>query len=311
MVVIARELRLFASPQPGAPVRSTSASRSRTRCARCADAPDRVAAPGRAALRRGPGGRHGPIRLEQVFVNLLGNAFDSLSEGGGGRVTVELRKAPADAVTVRVCDEGAGIPEELLERVFEPFFTTKAYGKGAGLGLAISRSIVQALGGALGVTSAPGQGTAFTVTLPAWRPPVETPEQRAPLSDRRLRVLVVNDEAGIGRALATFLQNHEVVVTRSAPEALAQNRARRRVRRHPVRRGDAGQLRGRVPPIARHGTARPRAARGLHDRRHARKRRRARRWPRCPTRCSRSRSTWRGSSACSRKPPTSTSSQRR
>ncbi|HTE52221.1 MAG TPA: ATP-binding protein [Kofleriaceae bacterium] len=223
MVVIARELRLFASPQPGArrpvdlrqpledalrAVRETHPAASKLQVERHYD---EVAA-----------AESDPIRLEQVFVNLLTNAFDSLSEAGGGRVTVELHKASAEAVAVRVCDEGAGIPEDLLERVFEPFFTTKAYGKGAGLGLAISRSVVQALGGALDVESETGRGTTFTVTLPAWRPPMETPEPRPPLSDRRLRVLVVDDEAAIGRALAAFLHTHEVVVTSSVAEALAQ-----------------------------------------------------------------------------------------
>jgi len=225
MVAIASELRLFASPQPGArrpvdlrqpieaalrTVRDTHAAAGQVRVGQDYDEVDPVDAD--------------PMRVQQVFVNLLTNAFDSLGDASGDRaggdaVSVELRSASPDAVAVHVRDQGPGIPEDMLERVFEPFFTTKAYGRGAGLGLAISRSIVQAMGGSLEVESAPGQGTTFTVTLPVWRAPADSPELAQGSAGRRLRVLVVDDEPGIGRALASCLEEHDVVVATSADEA--------------------------------------------------------------------------------------------
>lgn len=223
MVVIARELRLFASPQPGTR-RAVDLRQPLEEALRTV----RETHGGSAAIELA---RHfdevgaaetDPIRIEQVFVNLLGNAFDSLEEVGGGCVTIELRAAGPGRVVVLVRDQGPGIPEELLERVFEPFFTTKAYGKGAGLGLAISRSIVQALGGSLDVASAPGSGTTFSVTLPAWQAPAEKVEAPVRRSAKRLRILVIDDEAAIGRALVSFLEDHAVMVASSAREGLSQ-----------------------------------------------------------------------------------------
>jgi signal transduction histidine kinase len=104
-----------------------------------------------------------------VFLNLLTNACDAMPHGG----TLTLRAARtglgggAISAVAEVVDTGVGIPSELLQRVTEPFFTTKEEGKGTGLGLAICRRIVQEHGGTIQITSAPGQGTAVQITLPA------------------------------------------------------------------------------------------------------------------------------------------------
>ncbi|WP_437878168.1 ATP-binding protein [Sorangium sp. So ce513] len=101
--------------------------------------------------------------LVQVFVNLLANARDA-SEAGA---TVAVRGwIEAGEIVVEVEDHGSGIPEELLAEVFEPFVTTKSDPSGTGLGLPLSRSIVQDHGGSLSLRSAVGQGTTVVVRLP-------------------------------------------------------------------------------------------------------------------------------------------------
>ena len=102
--------------------------------------------------------------LRQAFVNLAMNAMEAM--GQGGRLTVTLH--PADegrAVEVAIGDTGPGIPEELRTKIFDPFFTTKE--KGTGLGLSVVYGIVQRHGGTISLESAPGQGTTFTLRLPA------------------------------------------------------------------------------------------------------------------------------------------------
>ncbi len=103
--------------------------------------------------------------LNQVFLNLLKNSAEAL-EHRGGAVVVRIRREGA-RIAVEVRDDGPGIDPALLPRLFEPFFTTKGAGRGTGLGLSISRRIVSEHGGAIEVTSTPGEGTCFRVTLPA------------------------------------------------------------------------------------------------------------------------------------------------
>jgi two-component system NtrC family sensor kinase len=98
-----------------------------------------------------------------VLLNLLNNALDAITEEG--QVLVRTR-CEGDFVVIEVEDTGSGIPEAFRDQVFDPFFTTKEPGKGNGLGLSISHTIVQQLGGTLGFTSEPGRGTTFLVTVP-------------------------------------------------------------------------------------------------------------------------------------------------
>jgi two-component system NtrC family sensor kinase len=104
--------------------------------------------------------------LRQVFLNLMKNALDAMRPAGG-ILTITTRPTGDGGSAVTIGDTGPGIPPEVLPRLFEPFFTTKPEGKGTGLGLSISHYIVRKLGGRLEVSSEPGRGSAFTVTLPA------------------------------------------------------------------------------------------------------------------------------------------------
>ena len=110
--------------------------------------------------------------VRQILDNLLSNALDALGEGGGGRVRVST-VLDGERVRVEVSDTGTGIEPETLALVFDPFFTTKDPGRGAGLGLAISLTLAEALGGALTVESKPGAGSRFRLWLPR-----RTPERR-------------------------------------------------------------------------------------------------------------------------------------
>jgi signal transduction histidine kinase len=111
---------------------------------------------------------HGNLRnLQHVFMNLLLNAIHAMPNGGV--ITVSARPAGADLLRFDVRDTGVGIKPENLQNLFEPFFTTKSVGRGTGLGLAVSYSIVKRHGGHIEVKSEVGQGTLFSVFLPVAR----------------------------------------------------------------------------------------------------------------------------------------------
>ena len=112
--------------------------------------------------------RHDPQRIGQVVANLVANALKFTPRGG--RVTVHMRPA-ADGAQIEVTDTGVGIAADELPRIFERFYrgsrANEARGSGSGLGLAIVKSIVDMHVGRVAVESVIGQGTTFTITLPA------------------------------------------------------------------------------------------------------------------------------------------------
>jgi two-component system, NtrC family, sensor kinase len=105
-----------------------------------------------------------PAQIEQVLLALVMNAFDAMPRGGNVWLKTSFN-ADENTVALQVRDDGTGIPDELLPRMFEPFFTTKG-SKGVGLGLAISRNIVDRHNGKIEVQSKAGQGTTFTISIP-------------------------------------------------------------------------------------------------------------------------------------------------
>jgi two-component system sensor kinase FixL len=105
------------------------------------------------------------VQLQQVILNLLLNAMDAVKGNSPAKRLVALQaRSAGPAVEVTVRDNGHGIPADHLSRVFEPFFTSKP--KGLGMGLAISRSIIEAHGGRLWAENNPAGGATFTFTLP-------------------------------------------------------------------------------------------------------------------------------------------------
>jgi two-component system sensor kinase FixL len=107
------------------------------------------------------------IQLQQVVINLLVNAVDAVAAQPphARRITVRAAAGEAGTVEVAVADNGTGIPADRIGRVFEPFFTTKA--DGLGMGLSISRAIVESHGGRLWATNNPDRGATFHMALPA------------------------------------------------------------------------------------------------------------------------------------------------
>lgn len=168
-----------------------------------------------------------PARLAQVFVNLLLNAAEAIPPGAphANVIRVVARVLEDGRVAVEVIDSGAGIPPSVLAHVFEPFFTTKPPGVGTGLGLPICRSILEAMGGSIEVKSPLAGGTSFRVVLPAADPAQaaarSAPPPEPPARIQRSRVLVVDDEARVGSALARALAGeHDVTALASPQEAL-------------------------------------------------------------------------------------------
>lgn len=178
-----------------------------------------------------------PTRVQQVVMNLAVNARDAMPEGGNLRFGLErieiqpgesppLPKMKAGAwVQMTVSDTGTGIPPDVLPHIFDPFFTTKAPGAGSGLGLAQVYGIVKQHEGEIDVHSQVGQGTTFTIYLPAMPvhpPEAATLELSAPAQGQGETVLVVEDDAAMREALVDSLEllNYRVLAAANGQEAL-------------------------------------------------------------------------------------------
>ena len=101
------------------------------------------------------------------MINLIQNACQALTDPNKAVTVSTTWIAKTNSVIITVNDEGAGIPTELLSKVKDPFFTTKRTAGGTGLGLTVSNTIVEELGGRLDFQSQPGEGTSAVITLPA------------------------------------------------------------------------------------------------------------------------------------------------
>ncbi|GAA4229659.1 response regulator [Sagittula sp. NFXS13] len=195
--------------------------------------------------------RHDPVlppvrgdrrQLEQVMMNLVVNARDAMPDGGEIVVETERRElreplkrdravvAPGTYVSVRVIDEGMGIPPDKLQKVFEPFFTTKRPGEGTGLGLSTVYGIVKQTGGFIFVDSVVGQGTCFTLLLPSNE--IDAKAATAVVEEKTVAklpekgsgvVLLVEDEAPVRAfaARALRLRGYTVIEAETAEDALA------------------------------------------------------------------------------------------
>lgn len=103
--------------------------------------------------------------LKQILLNIIMNALQAM-ENDGGKLLVETTAVEADKVCFIIADNGPGIPDEAINRIFDRYFTTKKPGEGTGLGLYVTKSLIENMGGEIKVTSRSGGGTTFTVSLP-------------------------------------------------------------------------------------------------------------------------------------------------
>jgi signal transduction histidine kinase/ActR/RegA family two-component response regulator len=178
-----------------------------------------------------------PNQLELAILNLCVNARDAMPDGGPLTILAEeLAIGPGSSpklkpglyVRVSVIDAGSGMDSETLARAVEPFYSTKEVGRGTGLGLSMVHGLAAQLGGALELTSAPGEGTRVDLYLPVAE--AIAPAERGPPSDavpvigRQLRVLLIDDEELVRTATAEMIRDlgHSVVEASGAADALAQ-----------------------------------------------------------------------------------------
>lgn len=176
-----------------------------------------------------PSVRGSESRLGQVFLNLLLNAAQAIREGDVERhcIRVVTRTDELGQCVVEVSDTGDGIAPENLPHVFEPFFTTKQR-TSTGLGLSICQHVVAALGGDIAVESGAGRGSTFRVSLPAaaHAPLAPNAQPAAPQPSPRGRILVIDDEPMMARAVQRLLDGeHDVLVTSDPLGAVEQVRA--------------------------------------------------------------------------------------
>ncbi|MEE8045943.1 MAG: ATP-binding protein [Dehalococcoidia bacterium] len=166
-------------------------------------------------------------RMEQVFMNLIGNSIHAIGESvGHGTITVGVVHDEG-RIRVSITDDVPGISQANQKKVFDPFFTTKPVGKGTGLGLSICKGIVEDHGGAIRVESALGRGTTFVVEIPIIEVPQQahTPSPSAPVQPKsytKLKILAVDDERSVTMLLnrALVAQGHDVDVAHDGAEAL-------------------------------------------------------------------------------------------
>ncbi|MEO6776305.1 MAG: PAS domain S-box protein, partial [Kofleriaceae bacterium] len=174
-----------------------------------------------------PAVRASASRLGQVFLNLLLNAAQAIAEGDVAANEIRIRAgttADGGRICVEIEDTGAGMSVGVQRRIFDPFFTTKPPGVGTGLGLSISHQIIMSIGGEIDVTSAPGRGSTFRVTLPVvLDASVAAAVPAVDIAGPHARVLMIDDEAAVGRSTRLLLApEHDVVPVTRAKDALGR-----------------------------------------------------------------------------------------
>lgn len=164
-----------------------------------------------------------PIHLHQILLNLGVNARDALGEYGKIDITLSRRhydnalcsscntEFAGDYAQITVKDSGAGIENQILNKIFDPFYTTKDVGKGTGMGLSVVHGLVHAMGGHIQVESGATSGSAFNILLPLAESEIQIPDMSdaVPLANiKGARIMVVDDEQVLATMIHEFLSAH-------------------------------------------------------------------------------------------------------
>ncbi len=156
-----------------------------------------------------------PVQLNRVFVNVIKNAQEAMEGQAKPRIHLSLQPDETEEwVQVEITDQGPGIPEEELDKIWITFHTTKSARGQAGLGLPACRLILEHSGGHISAASQPGQGTTFTISLPAYK----NGEGRAEIEPGRGKILLIDDEDSWRRFAAATLANTGYKVTTTGQE---------------------------------------------------------------------------------------------
>lgn len=147
-----------------------------------------------------------PSLLQNAVLNLALNARDAMPRGG--TLTISSWDSDGPGVTIEVSDTGTGIDPANLGRIFEPFFSTKPPGQGTGLGLATVQGVIAQMGGKVGVRSILGEGSVFSLILPAAGRGTASPTSIPAGATPSLRVLLVDDDDDVRNATHELLRYH-------------------------------------------------------------------------------------------------------
>ncbi len=171
-------------------------------------------------------------QISQVLENLVINSRQAMPDGGRLEVLCEnssdigpngyLNLPEGDYVKITVSDNGVGIPEDMIDKIFDPYFSTKS--TGSGLGLAVTHSIIRKHDGSITVQSVPGEGSTFTIYLPAIKDAITTQitEPEPELETGKGVVMIMDDDEGICKVAEDMLMylGYRVIITRDGSEAI-------------------------------------------------------------------------------------------
>ncbi len=171
--------------------------------------------------------RVGESKLTQVLLNLLTNAVHAVEAGERANTPVEIHCRPlGDRLQIDVKDSGAGVDSELVHRIFDPLFTTKEVGKGTGLGLYVSRSIIESTGGELVLSKSDSEGTTMSIVLRLADPDEAKVLSRGAVVDgvlrasSEVRIYLIDDEVMMTKAIQRMARGHLFEIENDSQAAL-------------------------------------------------------------------------------------------